>query len=249
MSDLEFGGQGPADGAPEGGPQASEKASEQREKQREAFRKASGKLAAAKKDEKKTKKREKSLAFLLSIFIKESEHDEDQRIFNTLVTLLKGDIPAEFLMGILALLYPTLRQVILESTEDEASLINYQENARILTLLHAPKLSIENVMDFDHEALPDEVKQEINTWVQILLTCISFHPEWILPKVFIDGKVNSLSVQLSSFVLEKFLAMYKIQGEFAQIRTFSQYILQGVLQKMAGQFSTSRELENVASED
>lgn len=248
MSDLEFGGYQPSDNPSENAA-ASEKASEQREAQREAFQKASQKLAATKKDEKKTKKRERSLAALLAIFIKESEHDEDQRIFNTLVTLLKEDIPAEFLMGILALLYPTLRQVILESTEDEASLINYQENARILTLLHAPKLSLENVMDFDHEALPDEVKQEINTWVQILMTCISFHPQWILPKVFIEGKVNSLSVQLSSFVLEKFLAMYKIQGEFSQIRVFSEYILRGVLQKMSGQFSSSRELKDGALEE
>lgn len=235
MSDLEFGGFQPGENPPEN-QQGNEKAAEAREAQREAFQKAAAALAGVKKDEKKTKKREKSLAALLSLFIKESEGQDDVRIINTLVFLLKEDVPAEFVMGVLALMYPTLRAVILESTEsDDMAMQQYQENAKILTLLHSPRLVLQTASDFDHDTLPDEVKSEINTWVQILLTSISFHPEWILPKVFPEKRVHSLCVQLGSIVLEKFLGLYNIQGDFVKIRSFTQYILQGVLQKISSQ--------------
>ncbi len=230
MADLENIGAPMESG--EGAQMSAEQASEQREKARKTFVAARKKLQKAKKDEQQTKKREESLAALLSAFIKDIEGEANEQILNTAVAMLKQEVPAEFVVGILSLLYPALRTLMYESTEGELSLATYEERAKVLTLMHQPKEVVAEGKVFHHEELPIEVKDEVNTWIQVLMLSLSFHPEWILPRVYKEGKVLHSCIQLATFVFTQFLELYGIRGEYQQIRSFTEFVLQGVLQSL-----------------
>jgi len=225
---------GPEGGMEDGAsPEQVREQQEKREKARAQFADAQQRVKKSRKDEQQTKKREKSLAALLSAFIKNVEGDKhDQRIVNTLVSLLKQEIPAELPVGVLTLLYPNLREALFESSkEEEVAMAQLQNNASMLTVLHAPALTSQEQQDFDHDKLPEEVKSEINLWVQSLVLSLSFHPEWIIPRVYKEGRVHSSLVQLATFVLDNFLDLYRIKGSHEQLQVFVHFILEGTLKR------------------
>jgi hypothetical protein len=182
----------------DGGPSGAEKSSEQSERFSEQYRQAQGRLAGMKKDEKKAKKRDKSLAALLSLFIKENK---DPQIVNTLVSLLKEDVLPEFILGVLSLYYPNIKASLYE--EEQQSLVDNPRlllESRQLTLTVQPQLALEEVKDFDEHNLPESIKQAINVWVQDMLFTSFLHPTWLLPKVYPHGEVHSTVIQLATFV-------------------------------------------------
>ena len=214
---------------------ASEKSSEGREQISAAFHQAQQQLARAKKDEQKTKRREKSLADLLSKFIRESD---DEQLTNTLISLLKQDVSAEFVLGILSLYFPNLEKAIYE---DEQEML--KDNPRLvlesrqLTMTIQPQIDRIEARDFDENNLPPEVKEKINTWVKDMMYTSFLHPQWLLPRVFINNQINSTCVQLVTFILIRFLERYHIQGEYEKVRQFGKFILSGVLRETAKKVS------------
>lgn len=233
---------GPEEFAPiqessDAGATGAEQSSEKSERFSEQYRQAQARLAGMKKDEKKTKKRDKSLAALLTLFIKENK---DEQIVNTLVSLLKEDVLPEFLLGILSLYYPNVKASLYE--EEQQSVVTNPRlllEAKQLTVTIQKQRALAVVEDFDEHNLPEAIKQAINIWVQDMLFTSFLHPTWLLPRVYAYGEVHTTVIQLATFLVERFLMSYHIKGDFTRIRQFTSFILRGVLQETHKRQGTS----------
>lgn len=211
---------------PESGSTGAEQSAEQREAQLEAFNEAQRKLAATQKKEKKAKKRDFSLAQILLYFIQHASTADKERILATLVALIRDDVPVEWVLGILSLNYPALQQLLAEM-EEKSGVIVYSP-AELIVERSVTQRSYA-LADFDEHNLPDEVKTDINMWVQTLMNTANMDTAMLLSKAFVQKEVGTLHISLASFVLQDYLKKFHIAGNFEKIRSFSSYILRGVL--------------------
>ena len=207
-----------------------EQSAEQREAQREAFQEAQKKLAASQKKEKRAKKRDVSLAQILLFFIQNANTPDKQRLLVTLVTMVKDDIPVEWILAVLSLNYPALQQVI-HDLDNEHAMTHYSPADLILEKSMTQRSY--TLADFDEHNLPDEVKSDINDWVKVLMTAATLNTENLLGKSMVQQQVSPLHISLASFVLQDYLQKIHITGEFEKIRAFTSYILKGVLGAVA----------------
>lgn len=221
--------------APDEGAGGREQSQEERERYAEQMREAAKKLAASKKDEKKAKRRDKHLAKLLEHFIRHMQSPEEERLLNTLVLCLKNQMPTELLVALLTLMYPSLKEVLLEGEENAVMQVVAEEKLRLLSIPYDPGVVTYGPSEFNEHHLPEEVKVGINVWIQNLLLAIGMHPDWLLARVMRGGEPDSALIQLTTILLEQFLRAHKVTGEFERIRQFAQFIISGVLTKVAPQ--------------
>lgn len=219
--------------APDEGAGAKEQSQEERERFQERLRAAAKKQAAAKKDEKKAKRRDRHLAKLLEHMIRTVQGVESERILNTLVLCLKNQMPTELLVAILTLMYPRLKEVLLEEEDNVVLQALAEEKLRILSVPYDPGVVSYGPSEFNEHHLPEAVKIGINAWIQTMLMAVRIHPEWLMTRVMRSGEPETGIVQLTTYVLEQFLAAHKVTGEFEKIRQFAHFIIVGVLSKVA----------------
>ncbi len=207
-----------------------EQSAEQREAQKEAFQEAQKKLAASQKKEKRAKKRDVSLAQILLFFIQNADTPDKQRLLVTLVTMVRDDVPVEWILAILSLNYPALQQVI-HDLESESAVAQYSPAELILERSVTQRSY--TLADFDEHNLPDEVKSDINAWVKVLMSAAGINTSALLEKSLIQQELSPLHISLASFVLQDYLQKIQIVGEFEKIRAFTSYILKGVVNAAA----------------
>lgn len=203
----------------------TEQAGEQREKQREAFKEAQKKLADTQKKEKKAKKRDFSLAQVLLYFIQHATTADKERVLATLVAMIRDDVPVEWVLAMLSLNYPTLQQLLIEM---EGSAVTMYTPAELIVERSMTQRSYA-LADFDEHNLPDEVKADINAWVQIMMTTANKNSGIIMEKMLREKELSPLHISLASFILQDYLHKFRISGDFEKIRSFSSYILKGIL--------------------
>ncbi|PIV90224.1 hypothetical protein COW46_05065 [Candidatus Gracilibacteria bacterium CG17_big_fil_post_rev_8_21_14_2_50_48_13] len=220
--------------APDEGAGGREQSEEAKERFAEQMREAAKKLAASKKDEKKAKRRDKHLAKLLEHFIRHMHGTDEERLLNTLVLCLKNQMPTEMLVALLTIMYPTLKEVLFSSEENAVMQVYAEEKLRVMSIPYDPGQVSYGPSEFNEHELPEEVKVGINSWIQNLLAAVRIHPDWLLARVLRGGEPDAALVQLTTILLEKFLQVHKVTGEFERIRQFALFILSGVLTK-AGQ--------------
>lgn len=216
----------------EGAGGGKEQTAEQRERFEEQMRDSAKKQAAAKKDEKKAKRRDKHLAKLLAYFIKNANSPDSERMLNTLVLCLKNQMPTELLVALLSLMYPNLKDVLMEQEENAVMQVMAEEKLRLLAIPYDPGVVSYGPSEFNEHHLPEAVKIGINVWIQTLFMAVRIHPDWLLERVMRSGEPDAALIQLSTLLLEQFLHVHKVQGEFEKIRQFAQFIVVGVLSKV-----------------
>lgn len=204
---------------------------EEAEKIQERMREAAKKLAASKKDEKKAKRRDRHLAKLLEYFIRHADSTDSQRILNTLVLCLKNQMPTEFLVAVLTLVYPNLKEVLLDTEDNMVMQVVAEEKLRLMAIPYDPGVVSYGPSEFNEHHLPEEVKIGINSWIQTLLLAARLHPDWLKERVMRSGEPDTALIQLATLILEQFLGMHKVTGHFEKIRQFAHFIIMGVLSK------------------
>lgn len=215
----------------EGSGGGKEQTSEHREQFEEHMRDAAKKGAAAKKEEKKAKRRDKHLAKLLAYFIKNANTPDSERLLNTLVLCLKNQMPTELLVALLTLMYPNLKEALVDIDDTTVMQVMAEEKMRLLSIPYDPGVVAYGPSEFNEHHLPEEVKIGVNAWIQTLLVAVRIHPDWLMGRVMRSGEPDSSLIQLSSYLLEQFLQKHKVSGEFEKIRQFAQFIVMGVLSK------------------
>lgn len=220
MSIEEWGGIDDADG--QSG--VSESTAESRERAAQASKRRTAAVKALQKQEQKARKQEGSLIKILIQFIQK----QDQRdITNIIVKLLDQNIPAQFILSMLMLVFTEIRPIMLgqeEFTKDTKLALTGPSIADMEQALLAV-----DVKEFHAETLPPQAKIDLNQWIKEVRDISEQQREIILERVFRGNHVNSTAIRLMMVVMERYLVGHKIKGHHQRLGDFCTFVLQGIM--------------------
>ncbi len=199
----------PTENIPEGGG-VSEAA---REQLAEEVRKAASQQKQDLKDEKRAKKKDNKLADIIRAFI----HAKDDRMSLLISRLIQNNVPVTFVLGILALNYPEIDEILEKQ-------LSFEEAVN-------KELAISKESELTN-TLPEEAMQKIDEWGNKLFKNASVNPmKHIRTLAKADG-VDLSAIQLTSFMFQDFLKKLGIEKDFAEIQGLSDAFLKTILQKL-----------------
>ena len=227
------------------------------EKFKEKMRKAAAQIKAIKKEENKRKKKEDELIKILLKFIKTS-HKQDLVLL--ISRTLEKNIPANFILAVILLGNEDIQREIgkylmLEGGGDTSDSAGDQE-AREKNL----------VFFSEDETLPLKVKIEIDRWIKNLLYQAGEHPQRLLRTAYDvievdddddndgyqfsneDKKIKKEKVVskplmfLTAHVILDFLKQNKIDEDITKLKEFSEFLLNGILNKIQEDLGNRKEL-------
>lgn len=199
---------------------------EQVEQFQEQMRAAQAALQALQKEEGKARKRDGNLAALLSAFVKNSQ---DMDILQLIVFCLNMSIPVNFVVAVLSLFYLEIyKEIAIQFKKENLAEIEHKEQALLKAVEEEEKKDLEPRKQFHEQHLPDEVKKRINEWVRDMLLLSLENRKKTLDNVYVDGLPHLTPVQLTTKILEKYLLSVNIEGSYDRIKTFGEFILNGV---------------------
>lgn len=218
-----------------GSPKASETSDE-------IFRDQQGKTQAAvkaiKKAEARAKKKDSQLAKVIGRFLMTNSNTQ---VMILIARCLGHNIPAGFILGLLALVEP-------EAQEEFEKLIRGS-----VQLFTAPEqgnhVLAERQGEFDTGRLPKQVKQAIDVWAQDLLEFSLTQPVRLLATaVSPEGDIFASLSQLATFLLQQYLASENINAEYKGTHNFAELLLKNIFEKVREQMKNTKELEEGATD-
>ena len=201
---------GPGEDIAEGGGGVSEQAKEQLQ---EEIQKAQAQQKRDQSDEKKAKKKDNKLGDFLKQFIK----DRDDRMALLIARLLEKNVPVTFILGILSLTNEEISEVLDKH-------LSFQEpTTSELIISKEGKLPA---------VFGDQAMKIIDEWGNRLFQNASTEPMRHITTLAHHGGVELTAVQLIAFTVDNFLQDQKIEKEFEDIQSFSEFLLKGILHKL-----------------
>lgn len=201
----------------EAGAGVSEGVGEVSEQFSEQMRKDQAALKALYTEEKKTKKKDVAVAGSIAKFLQDPAYEH---IAFLVAKLVSFDTPADFILGILALIDQESKETLLAKF-DEAGIVPAQKGTY--------KIDLEEHGDMDKK-LSDDVKSEIDEWIYHIYQIGTLKPGKVLQAVVNEeGDINLSLTQLASFVMEEFLKKNDVQQSFESINTFITMLMTKIL--------------------
>jgi len=228
----------------EGGGSGS--AEQSNEQFRESQKAKQQQIAAIKKAEKGARQKDGRVADVLMRFLQSQSNSQLMLLISRCIA---HNIPAGLILGILAL------------TEDEARTEFEALMGEAVLLLDAPEdhetRALVTMDAFDAASLPAHVKKTIDAWVQGLLQFGLTQPTRLLATAQspIDQKTKEGGiifpdlVQLSSVVIQQYLAREQITADLATTRPFAELLLRNVLDTIAERIGDVKELSSGEEEE
>ena len=134
------------------------------EQYKEEKKKTDGKIGRSKKDEKKAKKQDMLLAkFLVKILINKSY----DTLLPTMFQAFDKGVPSNFILWIMSLIYIDISNTIRDDCQIKRIRFHFYS---------------EEMMNFSGEALPQEIKDRINSWVEDIHAIILLNPSNVYTK-------------------------------------------------------------------
>ena len=198
---------------------------------RENQKKTQATQKAMKKAEDSARKKDGQLAKVIGRFL--------QTHSNTAVMLLiarciEQNIPAGFILGILALVEP-------EAREEFAALLGSEAVKLLDTKREAEEVATKALTASE---LPSHVKRAIDAWAEGLFAFGMTQPIRLLTTARSpEGELFPSLLQLTAFILEQYLEGEKVILQHENAREFAKLILSNLLEKIENQVSQTGELE------
>jgi len=192
------------------GPAPSEKKEMSDEQFNEEMRQAQQALAQLQKEEGQAKASDDSLAGIIVQFLGQPQNTD---LFLLISRVVAQNVPSELIIAILSL-------VDQKSYDEIKGLLAAGEKSK---KTNEKALVIHKKADF--HSLSPEQKKAIDGWIANISQVAAKKPHRTLESIVIAGPKRELAstvVQLSAFILRKFLAYYKIEIEFQNLRDFMQ---------------------------
>lgn len=246
MSSLEF--FTPGEGADKGMDAAA------LERFQERMRANAQALAALQKSEQKQKKQEDKLSAILAAFIKRNQKTD----WVILITrLLEQNVPAAFILGVILLADEIVQKAVgIELTMPEFA----AENQPKTTTPQTPEAISRALQNghFQSESIPLKIRISLELWSKNLWEAAIAQPYRLLTTIIdLEGKPTTTLVQLTTLVVRDFMEQQGVQQNYDAIRSFAQFILEGLIAKLRayikgtpelkeGQESTGTEGKNMA---
>lgn len=209
----------------------SEVTQDQVEQFQEQLRAAQAALAQLQKEEGRSKKKDTALAALLSRFVKSNK---DQDILKLIVYCLNLGIPVNFIVAILSLGFEEIYMEVSHQLKKEMiDSVEEQDKKFLNRLEQEEQKDLENTKkEFDEHKLPQAVKARINEWVKDILLLSLENKEKTISTVYEHGAPHLSPLQLTTKMLERYLASVHIEGAFERIKAFSEFILKGIQKEL-----------------
>ena len=214
------------------GPTPSEKKEISDEKFREEMRRTQQAIKQLQKEEGKAKGYDFNLAAIILQFLSQPQNTD---LFLLISRTVAQNIPSELLIAVL-------------------SLIDKKAQEEIKNLLEAGKeaeksihraLTIHKKADFQN--LSPQHKKAIDMWIANISKVASKKPHRVLEAVIIPGPERELSstlIQLSAFILRRYLAGHKIDIEFQNLYDFMQGVFVEIVKNLETLVKEQKKLES-----
>lgn len=200
------------------------------EKFKERIKAAAAQIKALKKGEQKQRQKEEKLIKILLKFVKSSKK---QDVMVLIARLLEQNIPAVFILSI----------VVLGNEE------YFEDEEGKQVLLEGQKLQSESdgksLAFFDRDkVLPLELKIKIDGWMKNIFSQALEHPHRLLKTAFDEDEVLILPlIQITSFILRDFLEKHEQEADYAKLKEFCDFFLNGIMKEVRQKIEETKELK------
>lgn len=179
------------------------------EKYKEAAKKAGAWIKRTQKDEKKAKKYDFLLAKFLVEMIIAKKYDS---LLDELFSCLDAGYGTNFLLWILSLIYLPISTEIRKHAGKQSIVFSYEISA--------------NTIDFDDHALPSEIRDRVNAWIEDMESVVSFEPSSIITKrtlglILYDEKIRVFTSKVFAFFFQEL----NISITDSKANNYSEFIL------------------------
>lgn len=196
---------------------------------RENQKKTQAAQKAMKKAEDSARKKDSQLAKVIGRFL---QTHSNTAVMLLIARCLDQNIPAGFILGILALVEP-------EAREEFAALLG----EAAVQLLDTPQQTETKALTL--KELPLHVKRAIDAWVEGLFAFGMTQPTRLLTTAASsEREIFPSLLQLTAFILEQYLSSQKVELQHDNAREFAELILRNLLEKINNQVNQTRELES-----
>ncbi|MCK5605137.1 hypothetical protein KAR91_24820 [Candidatus Pacearchaeota archaeon] len=214
------------------GPTPSEKKEGSDEKFQEEMKKTQKAIKQLQKEEGQAKGHDSNLAAIIVQFLADPTNTD---LFLLISRVVAQNIPSELIIAILSLIDKNAHKEVkglLETSKDSES-------------SHEMALAIHQKDDF--KTLPPAQKKAIDNWILDLSKIAGKKPHRILETLIIPTPQRQLSpmpIQLSTFILRKYLAQHQIDLEFETLRDFMQGVFVELVKKLEGLLEGQKKLSH-----
>ena len=212
------------------GPAPSEKKEISDEKFREEMRRTQQAIKQLQKEEGKAKGYDFNLAAIILQFLSQPQNTD---LFLLISRTVAQNIPSELIIAILSLIDKKAQEEVknfLEAGKAEKA----EEKA----------LVIHQKADF--ESLSPQHKKAIDTWISHMAQVASKKPHRALESMVIPGperELSSVLIQLSAFILRRYLSNHKIDIEFQSLYDFMQKVFVEMVKNLETLVKEQKKLE------
>jgi len=201
------------------------------ERMRERMRANAAQIKQAKKDEKKQKKKEDDLAHVI---VKYLQSQQKRDIMLLVIRCLEQGIPPVFVLAIISLTEDELQEFI--STDGEQKQISTSIYEKALSRIGIEEGTV---------SLKGRIR--ITSWLEELKKTADEKGTAITNTLKEStGEIKVIAIQLTSFVLRKFLEKHDSNIEFKKLQVFAHFILTGLCNKIE---KKTQNLEKGSSEE
>lgn len=216
----------------------SESSKEDIEAFSDAMRKAQAQAKKAKKQEKKSKRKDMTIYYIIKTFLLQNKKDE---LFYAIINALQHNIHVNFVIAILALIYPSIWQEVIyqiEELDDKKPVFDVEERNFAKKLLE-DELKLEKnekeLKKIISSKLPEKMKKIIKLWIKNVLFLILPSKGHILDNLYgeeaIEGAYDSI-IKLNFICLKKFFHIQGFKVANEDLQNFSNFIFDGMRKQL-----------------
>jgi len=214
------------------GPAPSEKKEMGDEQFRDEMKRTQQALKQLQQEEGQAKGHDNSLAAIIVQFLNQPQNTD---LFLLVSRTVAQNLPSEFIIAILSLVDKKAAEEVkgfLEGGEGA------EKDGKSALILHQKA---------DFQTLSPEHKKAIDHWTQNLFEVAVKKPHRILESMVIAGperKLSPMPIQLSAFIVRKYLTTHQINIEFELLHDFMQGVFVEMVKSLEGQVKGQRHLES-----
>lgn len=216
----------------------SQGSAEASEKFREQMRKNAKAIKAITAHQKKQKKQEDKLAKILVRYIQDPA---SAGVVFLIVKLLQDNIPGAFILAILSLNEPQIREEIREALNSGQKKLESKDSDE--------KVQTGAIINFGKDGvLPNEVKAELNTWGEFVLEAGMLLPGKTLSTVLTpEQKLKSIVLDVIDYTLKLYFQRKGLEIGQDKVRQFALLSIQSVLIRLRDVALTMNDAEIIES--
>ena len=213
------------------GPTPSEKKEGSDEKFQEEIKKAQKAAKQLKKEEGKAKGNDNALAAIIVQFLGDPNNTD---LFILISRVVAQNIPSELIIAILSLIDESAHKEVkglLEAGKDSGA---------------SKHTDLEVHQKADFNSLSPAQKKAIDSWILDLSNVAAKKPHQILETIIIPTPQRQLSpmpIQLSTFILRKYLEKHQVDIEFEMLRDFMQKFFVELIKNLESLLEGQKKLE------